>query len=94
MLATQPDLVEHTVQLVLSLSNTLTIIAVNYEDEALRVLEVVPPERPDLRACQERSSPADSLPQFIDSYLVLATDVPHGEADVLVLDRLNIETCR
>jgi len=26
------------------------------------------------------------------SDLVLATDVPHGEADVLVLDRLNVET--
>jgi hypothetical protein len=26
--------------------------------------------------------------------LVLTADVPDGEADVLVLDRLNIETCR
>src|SRR6266540_1116216 len=27
------------------------------------------------------------------SYLVLTSDIPHGEANVLVLDSFNIETC-
>ena len=27
------------------------------------------------------------------AYLVLATDIPHGERDVLVLDGLDVETC-
>ena len=38
----------------------------------LGVLEVVPPEWPDL---------------------VLAADIPHGEADVLVFHRLDIKAC-
>ena len=42
-------LVQHPVQLVLSLPDTVAIVAVHHEDEALRVLEVVPPQRADLR---------------------------------------------
>lgn len=63
-------LVQHALQLLPGLDDTIAVVGVNDEDDALGVLEVMPPERPDL---------------------VLATDIPHGELDVLVLDRLDIE---
>jgi len=61
---------EHLVELVVCLGDTLTIVGVDDEDEALSVLEVVPPEGTDL---------------------VLTSDIPHGEVDVLVLDGLHVE---
>ena len=64
-------LVEHALQLLAGLNHTVTIVAVDDEDDALRVLEIVAPERTDL---------------------VLATHVPDGELDVLVLDCFNVET--
>jgi hypothetical protein len=64
--------VEHALQLLTGLNNTVAIVAVNNEDDALSVLEVMPPQRSDL---------------------VLASDIPHGELDVLVLDGLNVEAC-
>jgi len=63
-------LVQHSLQLLTSLNNTVAIVAVDDEDDALRVLEVVPPEGSDF---------------------VLASDIPHGELDVLVLDSLDVE---
>ena len=63
-------LLEHAMQLVARLADALAVVRVDDEDETLRVLEVVSPQRPDL---------------------VLAAHVPHGEADVLVLDRLHVE---
>lgn len=41
-------LIQHTLQLLARLDNTVAIIAVDDEDDALRVLEVVSPERADL----------------------------------------------
>ena len=52
------------------LADPLAVVGVDDEDESLRVLEVVAPQRADL---------------------VLTADVPHGEANVLVLDRLDVE---
>jgi hypothetical protein len=63
-------LVEHALELLTSLNNTVTIVGVDNEDDTLGVLEVVPPQRTDL---------------------VLTTHIPHGELDVLVLYRLNVE---
>lgn len=63
-------LVEHALELLTGLDDTVAIVAVDDEDDALGVLEVMPPEGADL---------------------VLATDVPHGELDVLVLDGLDVE---
>jgi hypothetical protein len=63
-------LVEHALELLPSLNNTIAIVAVDDEDDALGVLEVVPPQGADL---------------------VLTTDIPHGELDVLVLDGLDVE---
>ena len=40
--------VQHSLQFLTCLNNTISIIAVNDEDNALRVLEIVSPQRPDL----------------------------------------------
>ena len=66
-------LVEHTLELLAGLDDTVAIVAVNYKDDTLGVLEIMPPEGADL---------------------VLTTDIPHGELNVLILDRLNVEACR
>jgi hypothetical protein len=61
---------KHLVELVTVLFNTLLVVGVNHEDEALGVEVVVAPEETDL---------------------VLTSDVPHVEGDVLVFDGLHIE---
>jgi hypothetical protein len=64
-------LVQHTLQFLPCLNNTITIIAVNDEDDTLGVLEVMSPQRSDL---------------------VLSTNIPYGELNVLVFDSLDVET--
>jgi hypothetical protein len=66
-------LVEHALQLLTGFDDTVTIVAVDDEDDTLGVLEVMSPQRTDL---------------------VLTTDIPDGELNVLVLDCLDVETCR
>ena len=68
---TELVLVEHALQLLTSLDNTVAIVGVDDEDDTLGVLEVMSPQRTDL---------------------VLSSDIPHGELDVLVLDSLDVET--
>jgi hypothetical protein len=63
-------LVKHALQFLASLNYTIAIVAVDDEDDALCVLEVMSPQRSDL---------------------VLSTNIPHGELDVLVLDSLDVE---
>lgn len=63
--------VEHSLQFFACLRNSLSIVGINDEDDAVRVLEVMSPER---------------------SNFVLSSNVPNGEGNVLVLDRLDIET--
>lgn len=63
-------LVQHALQLLTGLDNTVAIVAIHHEDNTLGVLEVVAPQRTDL---------------------VLTTDIPHGELNVLVFDGLNVE---
>ena len=70
---TELVLVEHALELLAGLDNTVAIVGVDDEDDTLGVLEVMSPERTDL---------------------VLSTDIPHGELDVLVLDSLDVEACR
>lgn len=41
-------LIKHPVQLIPGLVNSFSIVAIHHEDEALGVLEVVPPQGPDL----------------------------------------------
>ena len=68
---TELVLVEHALELLTGLDDTVAIVGVNDEDDTLGVLEVMSPERTDL---------------------VLSTDIPHGELNVLVLDCLDVET--
>ena len=69
---TELVLVEHALELLTGLDNTVAIVGVDDENDTLGVLEVMSPERADL---------------------VLSTDIPHGELNVLVLDGLDVETC-
>merc|ERR1719379_2038017 len=66
-------LVEHLGELLAGILDTVSVVAVDDKDEALRVLVIVAPERTNL---------------------VLAADVPDGEADVLVLNGLDVEADR
>jgi hypothetical protein len=66
-------LIQHALQFLPGLNNTVTIIAVNDEDDTLGILEVMSPQRSDL---------------------VLSTNIPYGELNVLVFDSLNVETLR
>lgn len=63
-------LVQHSLQFLTSLDNTVTIVAVDDENDTLGVLEVMSPQR---------------------SNLVLTTNIPYGELDVLVFDGLDVE---
>jgi hypothetical protein len=67
---TELVLVEHALEFLACLDDTVAIVAVDDEDDTLGVLEVMSPERADL---------------------VLATDIPHGELDVLVLHGLDVK---
>lgn len=64
-------LVQHALQLLAGLNNTIAIVGIDNEDDTLGVLEVMSPERSDL---------------------VLSSDIPHGELNVLVLDGLDVES--
>jgi hypothetical protein len=64
-------LVQHTLQFLSGFNDTITIIAVDDEDDTLGVLEVMSPQRSDL---------------------VLSTNIPYGELNVLVFDSLDVET--
>ena len=63
-------LVEHALQLFPSLDNSVTIVAVNDEDDTLGILEVMSPQRTDL---------------------VLSTNIPDRELNVLIFDSLDIK---
>lgn len=63
-------LVQHPLELLTGLADTLPIVGVDDEDDSLGVLKIMAPERTDL---------------------ILTTDIPHSERNVLVLDSLDIE---
>lgn len=42
-------LIQHAVQLVARLADAIAVVAVDHEDQTLCVLEIVPPQRADLR---------------------------------------------
>jgi hypothetical protein len=64
-------LVQHTLKFLSGLDDTISIVAVDDEDDTLGVLEVMSPQRSDL---------------------VLSTNIPYGELNVLVFDSLDVET--
>lgn len=61
---------KHLIQLRFRVFHTVPVVTIHYEDNTVRVLVVVAPQRAEF---------------------VLATNVPHGELQVLVLKRLHIE---
>lgn len=63
-------LIQHSLKLLTSLADTLSVVGVDNENDSLGVLEVMAPKGTDL---------------------VLTTDIPHGEGNVLVLDSLDVE---
>jgi hypothetical protein len=65
-------LVQHALKLFACLNNTISVVGVDYKDDTLGVLEIMPPQR---------------------SNLVLSTNIPHCELNVLVLDSLDVEAC-
>lgn len=101
-----PDLVEHALQLVPGLANAVAVIAVHHKDQTLCVLEVVPPQGADLQVCTTQrvrmggGTPTAALPclnshpPLLRPHLVLASHIPHCEANVLVLHGLHVEACR
>jgi hypothetical protein len=64
-------LVQHTLQLLPRLDNTITIVAVDNENDTLGVLEVMSPQRANL---------------------ILSSNIPYCELNILVLNSLDIET--
>ena len=43
------NLIKHPVKFISSLNNSVSVVAVHDKDQTLRVLEVVPPQRTDLK---------------------------------------------
>ena len=87
-------LVEHPLELLTSLRNTFPIVGVDNEDDALRVLEVcVAGDRvrygDTSDAGRRRDMTRTMPPERTD--LVLSSDVPDGERNVLVLHSLDVE---
>jgi len=68
--ALKAHLVQHAVQLITGLDDTVSVVAIDHEDETLGVLEVVPPERANLHGKSER---ADTLADQVEALLLLAT---------------------
>ena len=64
-------LIQHALQLLPSLNNTITIVTIDNKDDAVGVLEVMSPQGSDL---------------------VLSTNIPYSELNILVFDSLNVKT--
>lgn len=79
--------VEHALELLSGFRNTLTIIGVNYEDDALGVLEICE----ECQQCRELGTGISTMsPKGSD--LVLTADIPNSEADVLVFHGFDIKS--
>merc|ERR1711991_808932 len=63
--------VEHPVEFISGSINTVSIVGIDNENQALCILIVVSPQRSDL---------------------ILSSYIPYSEANILVLDSLNVET--
>ena len=91
-------LVEHPLELLAGLRDTFPIVGVDDEDDTLRVLEVcVAGDRvrygaggDTSDAGRRRDMTRTMPPERTD--LVLSSNIPDGERDVLVLHRLDVET--
>lgn len=62
------------------------------DGSANRWIARMSPEAPDgMGTAQDDAT--DYIPGMCGKHLVLTTNIPHGEADVLVLDCLDVEAC-
>lgn len=91
-------LVEHALKLLARLGHTLAVVGVDDEDDAVGVLEVckVGERLGSATMHAGRSSEGKQVQLTVPpegSDLVLSSDVPHGERDVLVFDGLDVEAC-
>jgi len=86
-------------QLISGLNNSVPIIAVYNKNKTLSVLEIVPPQGTNLQSKKHKylvSVYQHSLWSTVmhknqNFHLVLATNIPNSEANVLVFYSLNIE---
>lgn len=89
-------LVQHALEFLARLVDTVAVVRVDDKDDALRVLEVcalcVSFVSVNLDAVRIKVAGHTMPPEGTD--LVLTTDVPHRERDVFVFDRLDVEACR
>lgn len=89
-------LVEHTLQLLAGLGNTLSVVRVDDEDNSLGVLEVCREMAEVMLSFKPLSTPYIQYAQLTvppeRSDLVLTTDIPYCEGNVLVLDCLDVES--
>lgn len=89
-------LVEHTLQLLASLGNTLSVVRVDDEDNSLGVLEVCREMAEVMLSFKPLSTPYIQYAQLTvppeRSDLVLTTNIPYCERNVLVLDCLDVES--
>jgi len=106
---TELVLVEHALELLTCLGNTLSVVRVDDENDTVRVLEVwwmscaqsvegsagqhVKAWNSKMRHGAKSSSEVELTVPPERSDLVLSSDVPHGERDVLVFDSLDVEAC-
>ena len=73
-------LIQHSLQFLASLNDTITVIAVDYEDDSLGVLEVMPPQRSnlvlstDIPDCELDVFVLDRLD--IEAYVIFASVTP------------------
>ena len=85
---------EHTHQFVSCLTNSFTIVWINNKNETLGILEVMTPQRPREQKKKGKNEVLSTqwrqnviyVPNF-----VLTADIPHCEADILILHSLNIK---
>jgi len=73
-------------QLVSSFPYSVPVVAVHHKNQSLGILKVMTPQWPNLK---KPGVAFYSNPELSD--LVLSTNVPHSEGDVLVLDCLDVE---
>lgn len=87
---TELVLVDHLVEFLTSILDSVLVIGVNHENQTLSVRVVVSPEGTDLCECTPLVDSA-RVQARERTYLVLTTHIPNSEGDVLVLDSLHVE---
>jgi hypothetical protein len=72
-------LVQHPMQLVPGFADTFTVVAVDHKDQALCVLEVVPPQRTDLHSAVLVVVAVVPLPRGLQAHVRTMPNSTHGQ---------------